>query len=100
MEPYRPPGSVSTVSVTVATDVLADDVVLTIAVERVERERARLAAGLAQAGWRPGPSVTNFLLVGFDSPERCGGGRRGPPPSRARPADASRRRTRWPTTSG
>jgi histidinol-phosphate aminotransferase len=71
LEPYRPPGSVSTVSVTVATDVLADDVVLTIAVERVERERARLAAGLAQAGWRPGPSVTNFLLVGFDSPERC-----------------------------
>ncbi|MGZ8501871.1 MAG: pyridoxal phosphate-dependent aminotransferase [Candidatus Limnocylindrales bacterium] len=71
MEPYRPPGSVSTVSVTVATEVLAADGILAPAVERVGRERARFAAGLAQAGWRPRPSVTNFLLVGFDSPERC-----------------------------
>lgn len=70
MEPYRPPGSVSTVSVTVATDVLADDGILSASIERVERERGRLAGGLARAGWRPEPSVTNFLLVGFDSPER------------------------------
>ena len=30
---------------------------------RVETERDRLAAGLADAGWPLGPSVTNFLLV-------------------------------------
>jgi histidinol-phosphate aminotransferase len=71
MEPYRPPGSVSTVSVTVATDALTDDAIVSAAVERVERERARLAAGLAQAGWQAGPSVTNFLLIPFNSPERC-----------------------------
>lgn len=72
MEPYRPPGSVSTVSVTVATAVLADDTIAAAAVESVERERDRLATGLARAGWRPGPSVTNFLLIDFDSPERAG----------------------------
>ena len=71
MEPYRPPGSVSTVSVTIATEALGDDSILADAVDRVERERARLTAALDQAGWRPAPSVANFLLVGFDSPERC-----------------------------
>ena len=70
MEPFRPPGSVTTVSVTVATEALNDGGLLAEAVDRVERERARLATALGQAGWRPGPSVTNFLLVEFDSPER------------------------------
>ena len=71
MEPYRPPGSVSTVSVTVATEVLDDPSILAASIARVDDERARLAAGLERAGWRPGPSVTNFLLVRFASPERC-----------------------------
>jgi histidinol-phosphate aminotransferase len=70
LEPFRPPGSVTTVSVTVATEALNDGGLLADAVDRVERERARLATALGQAGWRPGPSVTNFLLVEFDSPER------------------------------
>jgi histidinol-phosphate/aromatic aminotransferase/cobyric acid decarboxylase-like protein len=34
-------------------------------VARVAAERARLAAGLTDAGWAVGPSVTNFLLVTF-----------------------------------
>src|SRR6476619_914285 len=34
-----------------------------------EAERGRFAAGLAAAGWQVGPSVTNFLLVRFASPE-------------------------------
>ncbi len=71
MEPYRPPGSVSVVSVTVATAVLGDPTILVEAVARVDAERARLADGLRGAGWRPGPSVTNFLLVPFDTPERA-----------------------------
>ena len=32
-------------------------------VERVRRERLRLATALAAAGWRPQPSVTNFILL-------------------------------------
>ena len=71
MEPYRPPGSVAVVSTTVATAVLGDPTILVDAVARVDAERARLADGLRAAGWRPGPSVTNFLLVPFDTPERA-----------------------------
>jgi histidinol-phosphate aminotransferase len=71
MEPYRPPGSVSTVSVTVATEALRDPTVMAAGVERIERERSRLHEALERVGWRPGPSVTNFLLVPFGSPERA-----------------------------
>lgn len=65
MERYRPPGSVSTVSVTVATEVLGDPDVLSANLARVETERTHLANGLREAGWSPEPSVTNFLLVPF-----------------------------------
>lgn len=71
MEPYRPPGSVSTVSVTVATAALRDASIVDRAVERVSAERERLSAALGAAGWRVGPSDTNFVLVRFDSPERA-----------------------------
>jgi histidinol-phosphate aminotransferase len=66
--PYRPPGSVATVSVTIVTEALRDPTAMRENLARVERERERLAAGLRDAGWRVGPSVTNFLLVRFDSP--------------------------------
>jgi histidinol-phosphate aminotransferase len=68
IEPYRPPGSVSTISVTVVTRALGDPDVLTANLARVESERGRLAEALRAAGWRPEPSVTNFLLVPFDDP--------------------------------
>lgn len=71
MNPYRPPGSVSVVSVTVATEALLDDAVLDANLERVVRERARLTTELGEAGWRVGPSVTNFVLVDFGSAERA-----------------------------
>jgi histidinol-phosphate aminotransferase len=71
MEPYRPPGSVSTVSVSVATEVLLDPAILPVAVERVAAERARLATGLGAAGWVAHPSVTNFLLLPYGSPGRA-----------------------------
>ena len=71
MNPYRPPGSVSVVSVTVATEALLDDRILDENLARVERERDRLTRGLEDAGWSVGPSVTNFVLVDFGSAERA-----------------------------
>ena len=71
IEPYRPPGSVSTISVTVATEVLGDPNVLVANLTRVEVERARLAEGLRAAGWQPEPSVANFLLVPFADRDRA-----------------------------
>jgi histidinol-phosphate aminotransferase len=63
--PYRPPGSVATTSVTIVTAALRDPDAMRANVARVERERSRLADGLAAAGWQVGPSVTNFVLVRF-----------------------------------
>ncbi len=71
MNPYRPPGSVSTVSVTIVTEALLDPAILATNLARVETERGRLADALTAAGWSVGPSVTNFLLVDFGSPERA-----------------------------
>jgi histidinol-phosphate aminotransferase len=65
LAPYRPPGSVSTVSVTIVTEALRQPAAMLANVIRVATERERLAANLAEAGWRVGPSVTNFLLVTF-----------------------------------
>jgi histidinol-phosphate aminotransferase len=69
--PYRPPGSVSTVSVTVVTEALADPAGMRANVARVDAERDRLAEGLRAAGWNVGPSVTNFLLVDLGTKERA-----------------------------
>jgi histidinol-phosphate aminotransferase len=71
INPYRPPGSVSVISVTVATEALLDDSILDANLDRVERERGRLSEALRSAGWSVGPSVTNFVLVDFGTPERA-----------------------------
>jgi len=71
LNPFRPPGSVSVISVTIATEVLLDDAILDANLERVARERTRLSEGLRGAGWSVGPSVTNFILVDFGSAERA-----------------------------
>ena len=71
LNPYRPPGSVSTVSVTVVTEALLDPAVLERNLRRVTDERGRLGEGLHEAGWSVGRSVTNFLLVDFTTPERA-----------------------------
>jgi histidinol-phosphate aminotransferase len=71
LNPYRPPGSVSVVSVTIATEALLDDSILRANLERVEGERTRLSDALTEAGWAVGPSVTNFVLVDLATPERA-----------------------------
>jgi histidinol-phosphate aminotransferase len=71
LAPYRPPGSVSVVSVSIAAAVLEDPSVLEAGRARVEAERARLSAALRDAGWDVLPSVTNFVLVSFGRPERA-----------------------------
>ncbi len=68
VEPYRPPGSVAIPSVAVVAAALRDPDALAANVARVGRERARLAAALAAAGFPARPSVTNFLLVDVGSP--------------------------------
>lgn len=70
--PYRPPGSVSTISVTVVTEALADPRGMHANVARVDSERERLADGLRATGWAVGRSLTNFLLVDLTSAERAG----------------------------
>jgi histidinol-phosphate aminotransferase len=71
LNPFRPPGSVSTVSVTVVTEALLDPTAAAANVERVVAERQRLATALSALGWSVGPSVTNFLLVDLGSAERA-----------------------------
>ncbi len=71
LNPVRPPGSVSTVSVTIVTEALLDPTLAATNVARVRRERDRLRGALIGLGWRVGRSVTNFLLVDLGSPERA-----------------------------
>lgn len=71
MNPIRPPGSVSTVSVTVVTEALRDPHLAAANVEQVAAERARLTAALTEAGWSVGPSITNFVLVDLGSVDRA-----------------------------
>lgn len=71
MNPIRPPGSVSTVSVTVVTEALLDDQLAASNVARVSAERDRLITALSEAGWVVGPSATNFVLVDLASVDRA-----------------------------
>ena len=64
---YRPPGSVSNVSVDVAAALLSDADLAPSRVAAIARERARLSDALRAAGWDPQPSTTNFVLVAFPS---------------------------------
>ncbi|MBI2764113.1 MAG: histidinol-phosphate aminotransferase family protein [Chloroflexi bacterium] len=73
LAPFRPPGSVAVPSVHIVTEALLDDGILTLNLDRVERERARLTVALQDAGWSVGPSVTNFVLVDLGSAARAAG---------------------------
>jgi histidinol-phosphate aminotransferase len=67
MAVYRPPGSVSVVSVGVATALLRDTELLGERVAAIREERERFTEELSAAGWRTHPSLTNFVLVEFES---------------------------------
>jgi histidinol-phosphate aminotransferase len=67
---YRPPGSIGTISATVVAAALEDTREMETNVARVEAERPRLAWALAEVGWDPQPSVTNFLLLDLATAER------------------------------
>jgi histidinol-phosphate aminotransferase len=71
LNPFRPPGSISTVSITLVTEALRDESILADNLARVETERTRLTEALTEIGWEVGPSVTNFLLVDFATTERA-----------------------------
>ena len=55
LNPYRPPGSISTVSVTLVTEALLDPTVLEANLARVVRERTRLTEALRAIGWNGRP---------------------------------------------
>jgi len=63
LERVRPPGSISTISAHIATTALREPAYAMDNVRRLSAERDWLAGQLAEAGWPPAPSVTNFLLV-------------------------------------
>jgi histidinol-phosphate/aromatic aminotransferase/cobyric acid decarboxylase-like protein len=69
---YRPPGSLSTISVDVAAALLADDGIAPARVTEVRAERERFREGLREVGWSPEPSATNFVLVDFATPAAAG----------------------------
>ena len=71
LAPYRPPGSVAVPSVHIVTEALLDDTTLAGNLERVAGERARLSEALNELGWIVRPSVTNFVLVDFETDVRA-----------------------------
>lgn len=66
---YRPPGSVSVVSLDIGAALLSDPVICGDRVETIVAERGRFIAALRDAGWDTRESVTNFVLVAFASQE-------------------------------
>jgi histidinol-phosphate/aromatic aminotransferase/cobyric acid decarboxylase-like protein len=63
LERVRPPGSISTISAHLGAVALRDPGYALENVRRLSAEREWFSAQLADAGWTPAPSVTNFVLV-------------------------------------
>lgn len=64
----RPPGSIATLSASIAVAALADSAFADANVAMLTAERERCRSALLEAGWRALPSVTNFLLVDAITP--------------------------------
>jgi histidinol-phosphate aminotransferase len=67
---YRPPGSIGTISATVVARALTETADMEANVARVLAERPRLGSALAEVGWDPQPSVTNFILLDLGTAAR------------------------------
>ena len=85
---YRPPGSISTISVTVVTEALRDPTEMRANVDRIEQERPRLRRGLERrAGVRSRPTPTSSCWtsrprsVPRPRPSRCCAAASSPGPS-------------------
>jgi histidinol-phosphate aminotransferase len=65
---YRPPGSVSVVSVDIGAALLSDPNIAADRVETITAERDRFISALREVGWDARDSVTNFVLVELESP--------------------------------
>lgn len=63
LERVRPPGSISTICAHVATHALRNPGYAHANAAALSEEREWLAPRLAWLGWRPTPSVCNFLLI-------------------------------------
>ncbi len=68
--PFRPPGSIGTISETVVTRALREPAAMLTNVARVEAERPRLVEAFGAAGWTPYPSVACFVLVDLRTTQR------------------------------
>jgi histidinol-phosphate aminotransferase len=66
---FRAPASVGTISAAMATSALMRPDLAGVNVGRITAQRARLITEFSALGWRPYPSVTNFILFRFSSPE-------------------------------
>lgn len=67
LERVRPPGSISTLSAAIAAEALHRPDLAVANVARLHDEREWLAARFRHTGWRPYPSVANFLLLPLGS---------------------------------
>jgi histidinol-phosphate aminotransferase len=70
---FRAPASVSTVSAALGTASLRRPELAAANVARIAEQRVRLMNELSALGWKPYPSVTNFVLVAFASLQAVGG---------------------------
>ena len=66
--PYRPPGSIATVSVTIVTEALREPSAMRENLARVERERERLSAGLSRGRLAGRPVGDELPARRFDDP--------------------------------
>lgn len=65
----RPPGSIATLSASIASAALADPSFAATNVALLVAERERFRRAMLDAGWRALPSVANFLLLDLGCPE-------------------------------
>jgi histidinol-phosphate aminotransferase len=70
---FRAPASVSTVSAALATAALRRPELAEANIARIADQRTRMIIELSALGWRPYPSLVNFILFRFSSPGAAAG---------------------------